>query len=132
MDASYFRGRHYDHRGLLLLEPALHGRAVFQIQLGAAGHEQIAVARALQRPADGAARHAAVARHEDAISRGDQDRHQPLAPAAATAEVLVGGDSIAPSTLKPLSRRVVVGVQPSFSWAMLGSPSRVSTPAGRK
>ena len=50
-------------------------RAVFQIQFSAAGREQVGVARPLQRPADGAASHAAVAGHENAVCGGDQWGH---------------------------------------------------------
>ena len=67
LDATHLRRRQHHHRGLVLGKPALHGGAVFQIQFGAAGREQVAVARPLQRPADGAAGHAAVAGHKDAV-----------------------------------------------------------------
>ena len=73
LDAAHpGRRRQHHHRGLVLFEPALHGGAVIQIQLGSAGCEQIAVACPLQRLADGAACHTAMARHEDAVGGGDQ------------------------------------------------------------
>ena len=84
LDAAYLGRRQHNHRGLVLGKPALHGEAIFQVQLGAAGREQVAVARSLQRPADSASRHAAVAGHEDAICRGDQAIHQPSPPTWST------------------------------------------------
>jgi hypothetical protein len=49
---------------VVLLEPALHGRAAFQIQLSAADCEQVAVTSPLKRPAERAALNATVAGHE--------------------------------------------------------------------
>lgn len=84
LDAAHLGRRQHHHRGRVLAEPTLHILAVFQIQLGAAGREQVAVARPLQSPADGAARHAAVAGHEDAVFRGDQAIHQLIPPGWST------------------------------------------------
>lgn len=84
LDATYLGRRQHHHRGLVLGKPALHSRAVFQIQLGAAGCDQVGVARPLQRAADGAARHAAVAGHEDAVGRGDQAINQLMPPGWST------------------------------------------------
>ena len=75
LDTAHLRGGQHHHRGLVVGKPALHGWAVFQIQLGAAGREQVGVARPLQRAADRAAGHAAVAGHEDAVAGGDQGGH---------------------------------------------------------
>ena len=102
LNAAHLGGRQHHHRGLVLLEPALHGRAVFQIQLGATGREQVAVAGPLQRPADGAARHAAVAGHEDAVVGGDHAIHQLMPPAWSTS-----GLSWFPMDPHPMAERVV-------------------------
>ena len=94
--------------------------------------------------------HAAMTCNKNAIGRSDELAHAWI---ALTTIGLVGGFSIEPTTLKPWRRnnaslaasslsaatisatsssRVVVGVQPSFSRACVGSPSRVSTSAGLK
>ncbi len=53
-------------------EPGLHRAGVAQIELIAAGREQVGVALRLQGAQDGAAGHAAMARHEDPIRWRDQ------------------------------------------------------------
>ena len=104
MDTSYLRRRQHHHRRLVSCEPGLHGQAIEQVELRAAGGEQLVVAGPLQGSAYGAARHAAVACHEDAVF-GSNQRGQTAPPAALIASGLVGGFSIEPTTAKPLRFR---------------------------
>ncbi len=67
-------GEHYQC-GLVLGEPGFHRRAIEQVELRAAGGEELVVASAPEGAADGAAGHAAVDRHEDAVGGGDQRGH---------------------------------------------------------
>ena len=45
LNAAHLGRRQHHHRGRVLGKPALHIRAVFQIQLGATGREQVAMPR---------------------------------------------------------------------------------------
>ena len=46
MDAAHLGGRKHHHRGLVFGKPALHGRAIAQIELLARGGEQLRATRA--------------------------------------------------------------------------------------
>ncbi len=72
LDAAHLRGCAHHHGGLVFGEQGFHGGAIEQIELRAAGGEELVVAGALESAADGAAGHAVVAGHENAVSGGDQ------------------------------------------------------------
>jgi len=71
---THLRRQHY-HRGLLLGKPTLHRWTIEQIEHLAGSGKDLIVTRPFQGSADGAARHAPVADHDDAVGRGDQDGH---------------------------------------------------------
>ena len=65
-NAAYARGREQHHVDLVLLEEAVHGRLIRQVELRSRARDDVVVTLGVQPPDQRGADHATVARDEDA------------------------------------------------------------------
>ena len=99
LNAPHLGCSQHDHIRTLVLEPSFHRRRILEVEGGPIQQQLLVITRALQSAGDGTSGHAPMPRDKDTVLAGNQHAHQAFGPLlAATAEGLVGGFSIEPTT----------------------------------
>jgi hypothetical protein len=135
VDAADPGRRDEDEVGLFPGEKGLRGGLVQQVQFRAGAGEDVAVAGLLQAPDQRGTDHAAVAGDVNAgrlVHRAYSLRAKALKPCCLTSSSRSAALRSSRTISATSSAKVIFGVQPSFSRALVASPSRVSTSVGRK
>ena len=136
VDAAHLgRGQHH-LADLVAGKERPHVGLAGQIKLAAAGGDDVAAALRLQPPHDGRAHHATVAGHKHGVlvvGHALPSRETTTSCPCAFKKAVRRADFRSSATISAhICCAVISGTQPSLCLALDGSPSRVSTSAGRK
>ena len=139
LDAPHLGRRDEDVVGLVRLQVGVHRGLVHQVQLLTHRCQHLCVPPGLQPAHQRRAHHATGARDQDGgvlgncVHRGAHSWWSNVwKPASLTSASRLALVKSACTISATSSLSVVLGTQPSFSFALVGSPSRVSTSVGRK